>query len=451
MAKQQYKKGVVTKTPATQPENLVVNQLNVISADRSKTDIGDLVTSLQSAESVHYPNRSRLYNLYDNILIDGHLTGIMSKRIDTVLNKNIHFSDANGKQVEALDELIKSLEFREVMRKILETPAYGISGMEFIPGAEFKFEILPRKHIKPNLEIIAFDQNGDEGISYKDHPFVWVTGQKNDLGYLLKCAPYAIWKRGNMADWAQYIEIFGQPVRIIYYDAYDEKTKIELKTVLDNTGSSLALMIPKQAQFEMKDGKQSNGNGELQEKFKKACDDEMSIVVLTNTETTNSSKGSGYAQAQTHANQQLEITKSDIKYVTALLNSNKFLQILKGYGYPVDGGKFIFEKEADTKAIKEQVDIIDIVKNKLGTPVEDDYIYELTGIPKPANYNQMVADKKAMEAVPVEPTSQPIESVNTKTTAENKKSNAQKPLKKTKQNLIDYIRTQLADFFDPAL
>jgi len=451
------KKGVVTKTTKSEKE-LIINQLNVVSADRSKKDIGDFKSALQSAESVHYPNRTRLQDLYKDIILDGHLSGIISKRIDAVLNKAIHFEDKQGKRIDAFNDLLESLEFREVLRKILETPFYGLSGLEFIPGTKFQFEEIPRKHIKPNKGIIATEQNGDSGFDYVGVPNLWITGQKDDLGLLLKCAPYAIWKRGALADWSQYIELFGQPVRIIYYDAYDEKTKIELKQVLDESGSSLALMIPKQADFQMMDGKQANGTGELQERFKKTCDDEMSVIILTNTETTTSSKSSGYAQSQTHATQQLEITKSDIKYATAMLNSEQFLSILKSYGYPVTGGKFVFEKEIDLNSIKTQVDIIDVVKNKLGTPVSDDHIYDVTGIPKPDDYE---AQKEELRVKSLEVQSSNSKVQNTKEEPPKEpQNNAQKPLKPKQKtlnskrstlNLFDRLRTTIADFFDQPL
>lgn len=33
-------------------------------------------------------------------------------------------------------------------------------------------------------------------------PFVWVIGDKNNLGLLLPCSMYAVYKRGNFGDWA---------------------------------------------------------------------------------------------------------------------------------------------------------------------------------------------------------------------------------------------------------
>jgi len=387
-------KSTVTKTEGT--TSLVVQDIRVMSADRSRKDIGDFRNALQAAESIHYPNRVRLYDLYDDITLDGHLTGILEKRIEAVINKNLYFADASGKRVDAMDEVIESEVFREILMLIMQTPAYGLSGLEFIPGPELKFKEIPRKHIKIENKVIAYNQNDADGKPYESIKNIWVLGKEKDLGYLLKCSPYALWKRGDMADWSQYVEIFGQPVRIVYYDAYDTKTKMEVKQVLDESGSSLALMIPKQAQFEMKDGKQSNGNGELQEKFKQACDNEMSIIVLGNTETTTSSKSSGYAQSKTHGQQQIEKTKSDLKYVKGKLNSKQFLDILKSYGLPVEGGKFKFEKELDIQALVSRLSIDKEVSAKV--PISDDYWYETYGIPKPDNYAELKAKQEADKA-----------------------------------------------------
>src|SRR5690606_17989004 len=148
------------------------------------------------------------------------------------------------------------------------------------PGKEFEFKPIPRKHIKQKWGIISYEQNGQEGIPYLDQPNLFIVGEPTDLGLLLKCAPYALLKRGNLADWAQFIEIFGQPMRVIKYEAHDRQAKVELQQVMDESGSSLALLIPNTAEIELMDGKTSNANGDLQDKFTRNLNDEMSITVL---------------------------------------------------------------------------------------------------------------------------------------------------------------------------
>lgn len=428
------------------PEAIIVNKIIIRPVDRTSKDIQTWRTAHRIAEQIYHANRVRLYDLYADVILDGHLTGVIQRRIDSVLNKNLHF-ERDGKRDESFDDMCESEVMRKIITKLLESKLWGISGLEFIPGKEMQFEEVPRKHIKPSLKIISEEQYREEGWSYDNLQNVWIIGDKDDLGLLLKCSPYALWKCGNMADWAQYIEIFGQPVRIIKYDAYDLKTKMELQQVLDESGSSLALMIPKQADFDMKDGKQSNGDGKLQESFKTACNDEMSVIILTNTETTTSSTKSGYAQSKEHGKQQLEITKSDLKFVENLLNSQHFLSIVQSYGFNVEGGRFVFEKEIDLAELMDRVTIDTFVSEKV--PIGDDYYYETYGIPKPGDYvalKKKMEDEKQMKLNPPSPLGEgkgvrPPKQKKPKTTNLSSED---------KQSFLDKIRTTIADFFDPA-
>ena len=359
-------------------EPLILNELNIRSVDRSRKDILTWRGALISAESVYYPNRSRLYDLYEDIILDGHLSGVIAKRVDAVLNKEICF-ETDGKQDSLMENLIHSTAFRGIMHTIMETRLWGISGIEFIPGRELAFDLIPRKHIKPELGIIAFEQSGTDGIPYASLENIWIMGDDKDLGILLKCAPYCLYKRGGLSDWAQYIELFGQPVRVIKYDSYDEQTKLELKKILDESGSSLSMMIPRQADFEIKDGKQTNCDGNLQLSFIKSLNDELSITVLGNTETTTSSYSTGYAQSKVHLDQQYEITRSDLIYTAAMLNSPHFISILRGYGYPVSNGRFTFTKDMDIDYLKTRIAIDKELAQQV--PLPEDYWYNTYGVP----------------------------------------------------------------------
>lgn len=396
MAKQLQKKNNTSIARGKDnPKELVVQEMSLVSPDRNRKDVGILKSSIQRAESIHLPNRSALYDIYHDIItLDGHLSGLIEKRIGAVLNKSLKYVDKKKEKIDAFDALIYSNKFSTLIKLIIESKLWGISGVEFVVGKEFDFEAIPRKHIRPEQGIITLSQYSNEGIPIKELPYVWTIGEKNDLGKLLQCSMYALYKRSGFGDFAQYVEIFGQPVRIIYYDAYDTKTKDDLRKLLNESGSSLAMMIPKQAQFQMLDGKTSNGNGELQIQLIRACKEEMSIAILGNSETTTSSSSSGYAQANIHSKQQLEITKSDLAFVQNGLNEPQFLRILQSYGFPVtEGGAFEFEMEIDLETLIKRLEIDMKVSEKV--PYGDDYWYFTYGIPKPKNYDEL---KKQQEA-----------------------------------------------------
>jgi len=381
----------IKKTKA--PANVVINDMTLVAPNRNRKDAANLKASIQRAESIYVPNRTQLYDLYHDILtIDGHLSGIIKKRTDAVKNKRIHYTDKNGKKVDAYNDLIKSKKFRRLITLMMESKYWGISPVQFIVGEKFDFVEIPRKHVRPEKGVITKSQYDYTGTDYTNDKFINVIGDPKDLGVLLQCSLYALYKRSGFGDFAQYVEMFGQPVRIIYYDAYDTQTKNELRKILNESGGSLAMMVPKQAKFEMLDGKTSNGTGELQISLIGACNDEMSIAVVGNTETSKSSKSSGYAQSKTHENQQFEITKSDLAFIEEELNEQWFKDVLAAYGFPVDG-KFEFEKEIDLEKLKVRMEIDKFVAEKV--PVSDDYFYETYAIPKPDNYDELKAKQEA--------------------------------------------------------
>lgn len=436
--------------PKKQPvqPTVIVQDISLVSPDRGRKDIQSLKNSVISAESIHYPNRVLLYDLYHDVVsMDGFLCGIINKRIDSVLNKKLKFLDKEGNENTEVTKLMRSKVGRQLIRQILESIFWGISGVEFKVGEKFCFEEIQRKHIKPEKGLIAKNQysiSKEDGFKIDEMPFVWVIGEKRDLGLLLACSMYAIYKRGNFGDWAQYVEIFGQPVRIMEYDAYDTQTKEELKKILNESGNSLAMMIPKQATFQMLDGKASNGDGKLQGGFKDACNEEMAIAILGNTETTSASKSSGYAQSKEHGEQQDEITASDLIFVENELNSDHFLNILKSYGYDVEGGEFEYELELNLGKLKIKMEIDSVVSQKV--PVDDDYWYETYGIRKPKNYDAL---KKEMEA---------RKNANQLTVTEEDKTERPPKEKVEKEDLadftnptiIDQLFKKMADFFDHA-
>ena len=379
-----------------QPANVqrvVVQEIRLVAPDRNRKDAGKLKTAIEYAESTFIPNRYKLIDLYhDVVTIDGHLSGLLEKRTKAVTNKRMFFTDASGQKVDALDDLINSSKFERLQEIIMERKYYGTSAVEFVVGKQFDYREIDRRHIRPESHEIAISQFDAKGVSINELPMVWLMGEPYELGKLLHCSLYALYKRSGFGDFAQYVEIFGQPVRVVKYDAYDEETKKKVRDMLEQAGSSLTMMIPKQADFDMLDGKTSNGSGELQERLINCCNQEMSVAILGNSETTTSSSSSGYAQAEIHADQQLEITISDMRYVCNMLNSDFFLSVLAGYGYPVEGGKFMFEQEQDLGKLQARLTIDLQLASRV--PIDDDYFYETYGLPKPANYDQLKREQE---------------------------------------------------------
>ena len=430
-----------------------INEINIQQVQRKKLQVHEWRDAHQTAESRYAPNRSWLYDIYDDILLDGHLTGILDKRWDTILNKHLVFKGKDGKEIDGFSDLIRSVAFRNVCREILETQGWGITGIEFEPGPKFAPRIIPRKHINTKYQVITIDQNGQEGIDYTKAMNIMVLGEPEDLGMYLKCAAYVIYKRNGLADWAQYISIFGQPVRVMKYNTNDIQAKVELKKTLDKSGSSLALMIPNTVDFDLKDGKQSNGDGALQNKFSDYCDKQLSIIVLSNTETTTHDGKTGTGgKSQVHKEQQEERSKSDMFYLLSQINSDQFKLILKSYGYKVEGGSFINTQEISIEYLAQRI-LIDKELVAMGVPLDDDYFYETYGCPKPDNYDELKAKLEEMNeaiAKQLKGGNDPEEEIDPEKPAPKKKPKALRHIGYGRVSKVRNLLNAFSAFFDQA-
>jgi Protein of unknown function (DUF935) len=387
-------------------KELVTYRITQSQVIRTNQDISTWRSALIAAGSVITPNRTRLYDIYHDVVLDAHLAGIMQKRVDTVLNKPIFYYDKDGSPVENMMPLIRSYEFRRVMSWIMDTKFWGVTGIEFVPGKQLHARLINRKHIKTKTQKIALTQNDQEaGIDYTRLDNVWVLGEPEDLGILLKCSPYVLYKRGAFADWANFVEVFGMPIRVVKYDPTDPITEAKLRSEMEDDGNLLALMIPRTAEYEIMDGKTTNANGDLQKQFVATIDEQLSIVILGNTETTGNGKTGSQAKSKIHQEQQNEIAKADIFFMNAMLNDPHFLAILDSYGWPlVEGGYFEIKRDLDISFLSERI-VIDETLKQMGLPYDDDSLYETYDVSKPKDYE---AQKKKMETAPAAlPAAQP--------------------------------------------
>lgn len=433
---------------------IIVNNIVMQNVDRTPKDVERWRQNHRQAENIYYPNRSALYDLYKDIELDAFLSGIIGKRIKSVTNKKIRFV-ANDQENKDLCKLAGQPSFRRLCKLILKSIYWGVKGAEFIPGKDFGWKEIPIKHIKPEKGVIAINQSDYEGTPYQDIDNILVVCGEDedvrDLGLYLKAAFYVLLKTGDFSDWANYIEIFGSPLIVTRYDTYDIKTKTQLAKAMEEIGSSMRLSIPKQAEIEIMDGKASNGNGDLQDKFAKACDNQLAILVLGNTETTGNTNGGSNAKAAEHGKQQDEIIKDDCHLLLGVLNSPKFLNILAGYGYAVQGGEWIIDDAPDEAALKVMSEVDEALK-RMGLPADDGDLYKRYNRAKPADYD---AQKKAQQEATQAQTA-PDQPKPGNPARENKKEPGNPAKMPPPQGAGGgngawrNLRQALADFFDPA-
>jgi phage gp29-like protein len=362
----------------------IIQSIQITQARRTSQDITSWRNAIKTAENVYMPRRALLYDLYEEILLDGHLSATIEKRKLAVSNTPIVFME-NGKENEKLTSLTETEDFINLIHYIIESKLWGHSliEMDFRNGGLIP-TLIPRKHVEPTKGIILKTQFENSGFSYREAPysnFCLEIGYSDTLGILMKAAQYVIYKRGGFGDWAQYAELFGMPFRIAKYDGFDEKTRGELETALKEAGSAAYVVIPKEADFEFIQNA-TNGSSTLYETLINVCNKELSKLILGQTLTTEA--GGSMAQAKVHQEVELEIHFADKLFVKNVLN-DKLLPLLKIHGYKTGTGKFLFNQQENID-LKTRLDMDLKLAEKI--KIDDNYFYETYNIPYP---NQPIA------------------------------------------------------------
>lgn len=394
------------KKPAGAPNAVIIQKIETRPFHRTEQDIPKWRQAIQSAES-QIPRRNLLYNLYADVDLDGHVEAVTGKRKDPVKAANWQFVDKEGMPIDEINEVIDSIGFDNMLEEIMNSRFWGYTILEpkFWKDDSDNWQmdegLLPRLNYRPENGIVAFTSTGDEGIKIREGIYaktVMEVGKVKDLGLYMKAAPYAILKRGGWGDYAAFIQTFGTPLIDATWNGFDEKQRLLLNQALQNIGAGGVIIRPEGTTIDVKDNKASD-TGNAHDNFIKGLNKEISKALLGSTETTESSSSSGYAQSETHQEQDELKHMNDLAFTRKILNS-RFIRILQAYGFDTQGGQFIIQGEDQELNKTESFEIHSKIASEIGLPIDDDFWYETYGIPKPENYEQM---KKAQEAAKVAP------------------------------------------------
>lgn len=353
--------------------------------------------AINAFENKENPNRVLLYDMYDDILLDGHLECVWSKRIDAVLYRQLNYVK-DGRPDKEIAKLLNSPDMRLLVREIMNSIIYGftllqINSINYDERQEcykIDFDVVPRKHVHPEagFECISKEQHtATRDFLFKEKPlnsYMLYCGEATDKGLLIKVAPYVIYKRGAFGDWAQFSEMFGMPFREAIYDAYDDDTRLRISEFMKEWASQQFLVHNRDVEVKIHETQSQASSADIYNKFIAVCDAGISKTIVGNTLTTEQGEKGARSLGDVHQSEQMAKEQNDGNYVLSVLNT-QFRAVIKNFGIDASGGEFCFaEAETNWNDVQTKWNVIQQVAQHV--PVSDDYIYEETGIPKPADY-----------------------------------------------------------------
>lgn len=396
------KKQITTSGPADY--NPAQRNPNIIlqSPELFHFDIAKYMSSLHSATAIDFYNRTQLYDMYASCLTtDGHLQGIVNKRLSAVARQRFEFQ-RDGKGVDEVNAQIRSPWFRSFVKDAVSSKLWGFTLCQFRRDERgwITYDLINRKHFDPvKKQVLQYemDTNGVPLDAFSD--CLVICDEPRGLGLLATCMPYALYKRGNLGDWALFCQIFGMPIREYIYAAGDEEARKRLLKDAKQQGANAVYIHPEGSTMTLHEAQGKSGTNDLYERFTNNCNDEMSIAILGNTLTTKSDTNGTQALGTVQAKEQMKITEDDTQFILDLLNYD-MTDIFSSLGVDTSGGEFVCVEE---KYQDKQVQINVVAKLKeMGLPMSDDYLYKTFDVEKPDDYDAMKADIEAKKEAAAE-------------------------------------------------
>ena len=128
----------------TKKNGTVINQLIIKAPQRKVYDVGIWRTAIRSADT----GRPReLYDLFDDLLLDGYLWDACNKRTMAVSNSELIFQNQKGEQIPEIADLMHGSAFEDILTLIMKARFWGRSGFELDFADGLAVHELPAKHI----------------------------------------------------------------------------------------------------------------------------------------------------------------------------------------------------------------------------------------------------------------------------------------------------------------
>ena len=369
-------------------------------------DIASYMRAIRDADRIDFPDRVRLYNLYIDLLnTDAHLNAVINKRRAALLDLPIVFR-RNDRIDESVQRHIRSPWFNDFIIDVLDAKLWGFSLFQFrLDGEWIGYDLIPRKHVDTIRRTILMREQNLTGTSWDEFADLLFVGKPRDMGLLAQVAPYAIYKRNCLGYYAQYAELFGQPIREGTYDIYNEEMRRAMLRDLTAMGASSIFLHPEGTTLNLHEASQKAGSAELYSTLLNYCDDAMSKAILGNTLTTQASDKGTQALGTVHKSAEDAINHMDRLFVLNVLNYD-LTELLVSMGVDVRGGAFEYEKPKNSD-LTARINI-DRTLQAMGLPIGDDYLYETYGVERPANYADL---KISVSRRPVSETEESVTAV----------------------------------------
>lgn len=326
---------------------------------RVRQDATKFKIALQSAESIYYPNRYLLYQMYASTVLDGQVSAAMLQRKAMQMSKQFHIKNKDGEIDEEKTKYFKTKWFKDYLDLAIDSDAYGFSLIQFgsIVNDQFtSVELVPRIYVRPELDIVISNTASFEGQSFLEKPYSnWCVGigRKYNLGYLMKCAPLVIFKINAMSAWAEFNQVFGSPLRVGKTDVRDKETRDNMINMFSEMGNATSMVLDTNDMIEFVETNRSDAF-QVYNMMVDRCNSEIAKIILGQTGTLDEKAYSG--SSKVHEGVAESIMDMDLQTRAFEINT-QLIPLMKEDGYVFNEGDYFDWDNSEDLGLETQAKI----------------------------------------------------------------------------------------------
>ena len=364
---------------------------------RIKQDALSWREAIDEAERPYNPFRVKMQKIYNDTILDGHVKSCIERRKDLTLLRDWNFTNKAGVVNEEFTDLMNKTWFNRFINHSLDALFFGYSLIELgdVINSEFpKLKVVKRWNVSPDRYVVANVIYNLSGIPFLEEPqrdwHVYVSTPNDigtsDCGYgaLYEVALYQIFLRNLIGFNGDFLELFGQPIRIGRTNKIEDSERGEFYNSLQNMGSAgFILLDALDDQIELIESANVGSSYKAYADFELRLQKLISKIILGHGDALDSTAGKlGASQGDDNPiSQALEDRQSkDGTFITDVINT-ELLPRLKKLGFNVPNDiVFTFKNDHEVHENNERIADLSIKVKQAGLQVDGKWFQEQTNI-----------------------------------------------------------------------
>jgi phage gp29-like protein len=364
---------------------------------RIKQDVLTWRESVDEAERPYNPFRVQMQKIYNDTILDGHVKACTERRKDLTLLRDWHFCDKSGNVNEELTYLFDKPWFNRFMSHSLDALFFGYSLIELgdvVDSAFPKLKVIKRWNVSPDRYVVANVIYNLSGIPFLEEPqkdwHIYISTPNDigtsDCGYgaFYEVALYQIFLRNITGFNGDFLELFGQPIRVGKTNKIEESERAEFYDALQNMGSAGFIMLDAIGdEIDLIESSNVGNSYKAYADFESRLQKLISKILLGHGDALDSTSGKlGATQGEDNPiKEALEDRQSkDGYFITDVINS-ELLPRLRKLGFNIQNDvKFEFKNDHEIHENNERIADISVKVKQAGLQVDKAWFEENTNI-----------------------------------------------------------------------